>query len=142
MDLCFCCIVLSVPCSLVVTCWKRSDVLALLYVMFSLVFVTFPYGILGQVWYLIVSIPDLCRLPYVAAQMIFQTPKQKNLYINSIYVVNCAFCIFCIHVTVINKCSSTYTVCLETALQSVDRCCTVRVLVPNHKFTIVGYVLT
>ena len=23
-------------------------------------FVTFPYGVLGQVWYLIVSIPDLC----------------------------------------------------------------------------------
>ena len=28
------------------------------------VFVTFPRGILGQVWYLIVSIPDLCLLPY------------------------------------------------------------------------------
>ena len=26
------------------------------------VFVTFPCGILGQVWYLIVSIPDLCLL--------------------------------------------------------------------------------
>ena len=26
--------------------------------------VTFPFGILGQVWYLIVSIPDLCRLSY------------------------------------------------------------------------------
>ena len=26
--------------------------------------VTFPIGILGQVWYLIVSIPDLCRLSY------------------------------------------------------------------------------
>ena len=24
------------------------------------VIVTFPFGILGQVWYLIVSIPDLC----------------------------------------------------------------------------------
>ena len=30
--------------------------------MFNCVFVTFPWGILGQVWYLIVSIPDLCRL--------------------------------------------------------------------------------
>ena len=28
------------------------------FVMFNCVFVTFPYGILGQVWYLIVSIPD------------------------------------------------------------------------------------
>ena len=27
-------------------------------------FVTFPCGILGQVWYLIVSIPDLCCLSY------------------------------------------------------------------------------
>ena len=32
--------------------------------LFNCVFVTFPCGILGQVWYLIVSIPDLCRLSY------------------------------------------------------------------------------
>ena len=30
----------------------------------SWVFVTFPCGTLGHVWYLIVSIPDLCRLSY------------------------------------------------------------------------------
>ena len=29
-----------------------------------LCFVTFPCGILGQVWYLIVLIPDLCHLSY------------------------------------------------------------------------------
>ena len=34
----------------------------LLFVMPYCVFVTFPCGILGQVWYLIVLIPDLCRL--------------------------------------------------------------------------------
>ena len=34
------------------------------FVMFNCVFVTFPCGILGQVWYLIVSIPDLCPLSY------------------------------------------------------------------------------
>ena len=56
---------MSVPkCSLVVTCWERADLLASLYVMFSSVFVTFPYSVLGQVWYLIVSIPDLCLLSY------------------------------------------------------------------------------
>ena len=33
--------VLSVPCSLVVTCWDRADLLALLYLMF-LVFCHFP----------------------------------------------------------------------------------------------------
>ena len=32
--------------------------------MFYCVFFTFPCGILGQVWYLIVSIPDLCHLSY------------------------------------------------------------------------------
>ena len=28
----------------------------------------FPFGILGQVWYLIVSIPDLCTLTYFVYQ--------------------------------------------------------------------------
>ena len=56
--------VLSVHGSLVVTCWVRADLLALLYVMFSCVFVTFPYCVLGLVWYLIVSIYDLCLLTY------------------------------------------------------------------------------
>ena len=35
-----------------------------LFVMFNCVFVTFPCGILGLVWYLMVSIPDLCQLSY------------------------------------------------------------------------------
>ena len=39
--------------------------LGFLCVMFSCAFVTFPYGVLGQVWYLIVSIPDLCLFPYI-----------------------------------------------------------------------------
>ena len=34
------------------------------FVMFGCDFVTFPCCILGQVWYLIVSIPDLCHLSY------------------------------------------------------------------------------
>ena len=34
----------------------------LLFVMFVVMFVTFPFGILEQVWYLIVSIPDPCCL--------------------------------------------------------------------------------
>ena len=32
------------------------------FVKFNCVFVIFPYGILGQMWYLILSIPDLCCL--------------------------------------------------------------------------------
>ena len=43
----------------------RANLLALLYMMFSCVFDTFQCGVLGQVWYLIISIPDLCLLPYV-----------------------------------------------------------------------------
>ena len=36
----------------------------LLFVMSNCDFVTFSCGILGQVWYLIVLIPDLCHLFY------------------------------------------------------------------------------
>ena len=35
-----------------------------LFVMINCDFVTFPSGILGQVWYLIALIPYLCRLSY------------------------------------------------------------------------------
>ena len=38
--------------------------MALLYVTFCCVFVTYPYGFLSRLWYLIVSITDLCLLPY------------------------------------------------------------------------------
>ena len=53
----------SVHCCLVVTCWERADLLALVCDV-KLCFVTYPCGILGQVWYLIVLIPDLCCLSY------------------------------------------------------------------------------
>ena len=42
-----CFTVLSILCSIAVTYWERADLLALLYVMFSCVYVTFPYGVLG-----------------------------------------------------------------------------------------------
>ena len=62
---CLCYIILSVSCSLVVTCWEKDDCLTFLYMMFSCEFVTFPYDILGKMWYLIVSTPDLCPFPYL-----------------------------------------------------------------------------
>ena len=43
----------SVHCCLVVTCWERADLLALVEDVYC-IFVTFPCVILGQVWYLIV----------------------------------------------------------------------------------------
>ena len=53
----------SVHCCLVVTCWEKADLLALVGDVYC-IFVNFPCGILGQVWYLIVSFPDLCHLSY------------------------------------------------------------------------------
>ena len=61
----------SVHCSPVVTCWERGNLLALLYVMFYCVFCYFPCGVLGQVWLLITSIPDLCLLTYFKANVVF-----------------------------------------------------------------------
>ena len=66
---CVCHAFLSVHCSLEMTCWERANPLALLYVMFKCVFVTFSCNSLGQVWYLIVSIPDLCLLTYFDSQI-------------------------------------------------------------------------
>ena len=58
---CVCHAFASVCCCLVVTCWGKVDLLALVCDVYC-VFVTFPCGILGQVWYLIISFPDLCHL--------------------------------------------------------------------------------
>ena len=46
---------LFVPCD---PCWERADLLALV------CGVSLLFDILGQVWYLIILIPDLCTLTY------------------------------------------------------------------------------
>ena len=38
----------------------------LLFVMSNCDFVTFSFGIVGQLWYLVVLIPDCCNLSYFA----------------------------------------------------------------------------
>ena len=53
----------SVYMCFVVTCWERADLLALVCGVYLRV-CNFPFDILGQVWYLIVSTPDLCTLTY------------------------------------------------------------------------------
>ena len=53
----------SVYTCLVVTCWERTDLLALVCDVL-LRFFYFPIGLLSQVWFLIVSISDLCPLSY------------------------------------------------------------------------------
>ena len=50
---CLCNTAMSVSCILDDTYWERADFLAFLYVVFSCVFVTFPYAVLSQVWYML-----------------------------------------------------------------------------------------
>ena len=66
--LCYLCLVfVMLSCLFIAALWLPSGkglTSWLLFAMFNCVFVTFLRGILGQVWYLIVSIPDLCCLSY------------------------------------------------------------------------------
>ena len=66
--LCYLCLVFSMLSRLFIAAmWsfaRKGLTSWLSFVMFNCVFVTFPCGILGLVWYLIVSISDLCRLSY------------------------------------------------------------------------------
>ena len=73
----------SVYMCFVVTCWEMADLLAIVCGV-CCEFVTFPIGILGQVWYLIVSIPDLCTLTYLHCKpMIYlQTESLLNWHAN------------------------------------------------------------
>ena len=67
--LCFVFIMLS--CLFIAAMWSPAGkglAFWLLFVMFNCVFVTYPYGILGQLWYLIVSFPDICLLTYLNIQ--------------------------------------------------------------------------
>ena len=48
-----------------------------LFVMFNCVFVTFPCGIMGRVWYLIISVPDLCPLSYFDEDISLINSKEK-----------------------------------------------------------------
>ena len=69
---CVCHAFASVYCCRVVTCWERADPMTLVCDAYC-VFFTFPCGILGQVWYLIVSFPDL--LPSFLLRYIFLLAK-------------------------------------------------------------------
>ena len=62
------------------------------FVMFYCIFVTFSCGILGQVWYLIVSIPDLCHLDYFQKRGCGFVLLRRIAYINMEVSGQC--CIF------------------------------------------------
>ena len=57
---------------LVVTCTEMADLLALVFGVLLLV-CRFPIGILGQVWYLIISISDQCTLTCNIDYEIYET---------------------------------------------------------------------
>ena len=61
---CLCYAALAVPCRLMITLCDGTNFLTLLC---SCDFAIFPYGVSGQVWHLIVLIPDLCHLLYFAS---------------------------------------------------------------------------
>ena len=65
--LCYLCLVFVISRLYIAALWSPAGkglTSWLLYVMLNCVFVTFPCGILDQVWNLIESIPDICRLSY------------------------------------------------------------------------------
>ena len=73
-------------CSLVAISWESADPLALLtYVMFYCVFVTFPCDVLGQVWCLIVLIPDLSHFMQSRCQKRFNQNGNQSLISQCIY---------------------------------------------------------
>ena len=66
--LCYLCLVfVMLSCLFIATLWSAEGkglTYWLLFVMIIVISFTFPFGILGQVWYLDVSIPDPCCLSY------------------------------------------------------------------------------
>ena len=71
----------SFHCCLVVTCWERADLLALVGDVYCII-VTFPCGVQGQVWYSILSFPDFCRLLYFSTmnENVLPSLLQLDLY--------------------------------------------------------------
>ena len=80
-NLCYLCLVVMLSRLLIAALWSpvwKGLTSWLSCVLFGCVFVTFPGGILGQVWYLIVSIPDLCHVSYFVANM--KGAKSRMIY--------------------------------------------------------------
>ena len=71
----------SVGCSLVVACRETANLLALFCVMFYCVFVTFPCGVLGQVWNLVVRFLIFASL---LTSMVYQLVDIYNNFCKSL----------------------------------------------------------
>ena len=84
---CYLCVmfVFVVTCSLLIACWKRADLLALLCGVFSCVLSLSHNGVSDQMWYLIVSIPGFCLPLYfetVVTKIIVMKKSKSNSYLN------------------------------------------------------------
>ena len=74
----------SVYMCFVATCWERAGPLGSR--LWSLCVCNFPIGILGRVWYLIVSTPDLCTLTYIEYSFIHVFPGPVDHTIGSLNI--------------------------------------------------------
>ena len=68
-----------------VTCWERTDLWT---VIFSCVFVTFPHGVLCQVWYLIVLLPEISFFLTLILKIYPETFPEVALHALVVYHLN------------------------------------------------------
>ena len=107
--LCYLCLVLFMLSHLLIAAlWSPAGkglTCRLLFVMFNCVFVTFPCGILGQVWYLIVSIPDLCHISYIDKILL-------NVFVFRGKCLKCVcLCFLCAFLFVLYACFFVFCLC-------------------------------
>ena len=92
---CVCHAFAFVQCCLVVTWRERADLLDLVCDAYC-AYVTFLFGIVGQMWYLIVLIPDHCCLSYL--HFWFWVPPFSRKYVTScgalrkVAIINALLC--------------------------------------------------
>ena len=71
----------------------------LLFVMFNCIFVAFQCSILGQVWYLIEKISDLCRIFYLDSLQppvnYFTDVQRRYFFCRSFVFLLLFFCVLC-----------------------------------------------
>ena len=72
---------MSLFASVYMCCLERADLLALICGVYLWV-CNFPIGILGQVWYLIVSTPDLCTLTSFNSRCWVQAYVSRKYYVS------------------------------------------------------------
>ena len=83
--LCYLCLVfVMLSCLFIAALWSPAGkglTSWLLFVMFNCVSVTFPCGILDQIWFLIESIPDLCHRSYFGMKKRAIQHRTNDLYV-------------------------------------------------------------